>query len=205
MRTLVLSLLLCAGIECLADSCLVAAEQVAEQVPVVHVSSWSLAVPWKAMPIHPLPQIANLDKAYADVGISAEATLAVATAFDDHAWLSYAVPNNWESYGAGWEIDGEAVFRVNVEMPATTVGKDLEISLGAIDDFDDTFFNGELIGRIDKNVLGYWTVERVYHVPGRLVVAGTNVIAVRIFDHFGGGGFVGPKNKMLLRVVDAAK
>lgn len=205
MRTLVLSLLLCVGIECLVDSCLIGAETTASDQASDQTSSWSLAVPWKAKPIHPLPQVANMDKAYADAGISTEAKLAVATAFDDHEWLSYPVPNAWESYGAGWDIDGEAVFRLTVEVPATVVGKDLEISLGSIDDFDDTFFNGHLIGRIDKNVLGYWTVERVYHVPGRLVVAGVNVIAVRIFDHFGGGGFIGPKNKMLLRVAEMAK
>lgn len=164
------------------------------------VTSWSLAVPWKAKPIHPLTPATNIEAAYVDAGISAEAQAAVATAFDDSAWTAYRVPGPWEDYGPEWQIDGEAVFRVVVDLPAEIAGKNLELSLGAIDDFDDTFVNGVAVGHIDKSVLGFWTVQRVYQVPGSLVVAGRNVIAVRIFDHFGGGGFTGRKDMLMLRI-----
>jgi hypothetical protein len=171
-------------------------------------TSWSLAVPWKALATTPLPPSATaplppskeLSKAYSDPGISAAASAAVATAFDDHAWISHQVPGMWENYSVGWELDGEAVFRLSIELPASAAGKDLIMGLGVIDDFDETFFNGKSVGRVDKNVLGYWTVERVYRIPGQLVVAGPNVIAVRIFDRIGGGGFIGPRTKMNLRL-----
>jgi len=168
-------------------------------------TSWPLSVPWKGFATHPQPATTVLDKAYADGGISAEAKLAVAVAFDDAAWVAHPVPGHWEGYGPDWQIDGEAVFRLNLDLPASAAGKDLELCLGAIDDFDATFFNGEAVGKVDKNVLGFWTIERVYRVPGKLVVAGKNVLAVRVFDHFGGGGFTGPKEKMVLRLVEEPK
>lgn len=169
------------------------------------VTSWPLAITWKAHPIHPLKPAASLEQGYPDTGISPEAKAAVATGFDDSAWSSHQLPGNWEGYGPEWNIDGEVVYRLSVDLPAAVAGKDLELSLGAIDDFDDTYVNGEFVGRVDKNVIGFWTIQRVYRVPGKLVVAGRNVIAVRIFDHFGGGGFSGPKEKLLLRVAEPVK
>lgn len=174
---------------------------VAEDQP----ASWSLAVAWKAKAIHPKAAAADLDKAHADAGISTEAKAMVATTFDDGDWPTHQVPAQWENYGPDWIIDGEVVFRLTIDLPADVAGKDLEVSLGAIDDFDDTFFNGEPVGKVDKNVVGHWTVERIYRIPGRCVVAGKNVLAIRIFDHFGGGGFTGPKDKMVLRLADVPK
>src|SRR5262249_12307735 len=42
----------------------------------------------------------------------------------------------------------------------------------------------------------FWTAPRKYIVPGRLVRLGRNVIAVRVFDHFGDGGMTGPAADM---------
>ena len=162
-------------------------------------TSWSLAVIWKAKAIHPQPSVNDLDKAYNDSGISPEAKAATATVFDDGDWSTHQTPGQWESYGPDWKIDGEVVYRVAIDLPQSAAGKELELCLGAIDDFDNTYLNGELVGKVDKNVLGFWTIERCYRIPGKLVLAGKNVIAVRIFDHFGGGGFTGPKEKMVIR------
>jgi hypothetical protein len=85
--------------------------------------------------------------------------------------------------------DGEAVVRREISVPANWAGKDLKLQLGAIDDFDVTFWNGERVGGIGSENTAAWNTERSYTVPGRLVKAGRNVIAVRIWDHFGGGGF----------------
>jgi len=158
-----------------------------------------LAGTWKAKLIHPLPSAPSLDKAHLDQGVSPEALAAIATGFDDASWQGFPVPANWESYGGDWaSADGEAVFRLAVDIPARFIGKDLELRLGAIDDFDDTFVNGQAVGRTDKNVLGYWACQRVYRISASLVHEGRNVIAVRIFDHFGGGGFTGPREQLLL-------
>ncbi len=86
---------------------------------------------------------------------------------------------------------GEAVFRKTIEVPAAWGGKDLVMTLGAIDDYDTTFWNGEAIGTTQG-----WNTRREYIVPGRLVKAGKAVIAIRCFNNFGGGGLGGPVDAM---------
>jgi hypothetical protein len=111
---------------------------------------------------------------------------------DDVSWEELEVPRHWKDYPGDWpNADGEAVFRRVVTMPQEWMGKDLTLSLGAIDDFDDTFFNGVLVGRTDKTVPTFYSAPRIYTIPAKLVKPGANVLAVRMFDHFGEGGFVG--------------
>jgi sialate O-acetylesterase len=160
----------------------------------------ALAGAWKASLGGGLPAAGSIDKTHLDPGMSDAAKAAVTLAFDDAKWAQVEVPSNWETYGGEWvNADGEAVFRRWVELPAGSAGKDFELCLGAIDDFDVTFVNGEQVGQVDKTVLGFWAFQRCYRIPGRLSKDGRNVIAVRVFDHFGGGGFTGPKDKLVLR------
>src|SRR5262249_30609233 len=42
--------------------------------------------------------------------------------------------------------DGEAVFRKEVVVPDTAAGKDMDLSLGGLDDCDNTYFNGVEVG-----------------------------------------------------------
>jgi hypothetical protein len=97
--------------------------------------------------------------------------------------------------------DGEAVVRREINVPAGWAGKDLNLKLGAIDDFDVTFWNGERVGGIGSENATAWDTARNYIVPGRLVKAGRNVIAVRIWDHLGGGGFNALPAEMILSPV----
>ncbi len=161
----------------------------------------SLAVAWKAKLIHALPAAASMEVAHPDNGLSPEATAAVALGVADDTWDAHELPGPFEGYGGEWATtDGEAVFRVTIDLPAALVDHDLELCLGAIDDFDTTFVNGEAVGHTDKAVLGYWAVQRVYRVPASLAKAGKMLIAVRVFDQFAGGGFTGPKEQMVLRL-----
>lgn len=109
---------------------------------------------------------------------------------DDHSWRTMSLPNSWQSQGS--LFNGAAWFRRTLELPAATAGHDLTLNLGAVDDFDTTYFNGEQVGAIGPETAGSYQVQRHYIVPGRLVHAGVNVIAVRVFDNFGDGGLTGP-------------
>jgi sialate O-acetylesterase len=114
----------------------------------------------------------------------------------DDGWKTMRLPQLWES--AGLSIDGVVWFRKEVDVPAAWAGKDLTLRLGSIDDHDVTYFNGEQVGAIGSETPNAYMAPRVYTVPGRLVRAGRNVVAVRAFDHYGGGGFGGAPNDMSL-------
>ena len=79
---------------------------------------------------------------------------------------------------AGLKMDGSIWFRKEVEIPAAWVGKPLELSLGAIDDYDTTYFNGTKVGGIGSETPNSYMVQRRYTVPAELVKAGRNVVAV---------------------------
>ena len=115
---------------------------------------------------------------------------------DSAGWAQMDLPRQWEK--AGLAIDGAVWFRRAVDIPVAWAGKDLLLSLGALDDFDTTYFAGEEVGRTGKETPGYYSVPRRYTVPGRLVKPGRTVIAVRVFDHYGGGGFSGSAPEMTL-------
>ncbi len=115
-----------------------------------------------------------------------------ATALDDHAWKTMALPSGWENAGLP-DLDGVVWFRRHVEIPAAWAGRDLALGLGRIDDADLTYFDGVLVGKDSV-----YDRPRNYTVPGRLVTPGPHVIAVRVYDWIGGGGLWGDPPMMKL-------
>jgi beta-galactosidase len=119
----------------------------AEEKPVIV----AVAGEWRAKQIQRLPASLSPDKGHADPGMSAEARRAVAANFNDAAWQKVQVPRDMDTYGDTWkDADGEAVLRRVIEVPAALVGQDLKLSLAAVDDHDDTYFNGVRIGGVGK-------------------------------------------------------
>lgn len=112
---------------------------------------------------------------------------------NDADWKDMALPGLWEGNGLG-EFDGIVWFRKTIEIPDNWAGKKLELSLGAVDDEEVTYFNGVKIG----STSGY-NVNRVYTIPANLVKKGKAVITVRVLDTGGGGGFGGSAPEMYLR------
>ncbi|HLJ56925.1 MAG TPA: hypothetical protein VKT77_17935, partial [Chthonomonadaceae bacterium] len=143
---------------------------------------------WQMRVTHALPPAADDAAAYTDAGITAEARALVRESVSGGAWTAVTLPAMVPFFR---DHDGEAVFRRKVEVPRSESGKDMVLSLGALDDFDDTFFNGVQVGHTDSKTQNWWQQRRVYTVPGRLVKPGRNVIAVRLFDRFNDGGFAG--------------
>ncbi len=106
----------------------------------------------------------------------------------------------------GFDVrDGEAVARRILDLPENYAGDDLILDLGKVDDFDVTFWNGERIGSTGAETPTPWVVDRRYVVPGRLVKAGRNVLAVRIWDGYGGGGFFSPAADLRLSPVSGVQ
>ncbi|HLK93355.1 MAG TPA: sialate O-acetylesterase [Polyangia bacterium] len=115
-------------------------------------------------------------------------------------WAGMQIPQVWEN--AGLNIDGAVWFRREVTIPAPWAGRDLSLSLGAIDDFDVTYWNGERVGATGAETPQYYAAARHYVVPARLVKAGRNIVAVRVFDHYGSGGFAGSAAQLSVGPVD---
>jgi sialate O-acetylesterase len=117
-------------------------------------------------------------------------------------WQQVALPAMWEDGIKPTErINGGVWVRRTVDIPAAWVGHDLELGLGAIDDFDITWFDGIEVGRTGKDTANWWTTPRRYTVPAKLVKAGPAVIAVRVWDRYLGGGFGGSAAQMRLQLV----
>ncbi len=113
-------------------------------------------------------------------------------------WTLLRVPGQWERQAGGKfaQLDGFAWYRCFVRVPQSWAGEALTLYLGRIDDCDETFFNGRRVGatgRMPPKYRTQWGRERRYTVPAELVRAGKyNLIAVRVYDGGGSGGFSGP-------------
>jgi len=120
-----------------------------------------------------------------DPGINPECLAWATPEYDASGWKDITVPGNFEAQGMN--IDGAVWFRTEVELPATWAGKDSQLYLGLITQNSVAFVNGTEIARTENNGRQY--VFRTHQVPGKLLKAGRNVIAVRIFNEIDQGGF----------------
>lgn len=113
-------------------------------------------------------------------------------AYDDSHWEWIQVPSNWENQGF-YGYDGYAWYRLKVTLPDNVRDATLYLDLGYIDDIDQTFINGIMIGQSGSYPPGYETAHRahrVYRIPHNLKTPnGVMIIAVRVFDEGGEGGF----------------
>ncbi|MFD1469600.1 sialate O-acetylesterase [Hymenobacter caeli] len=113
--------------------------------------------------------------------------------FDARAWATLAVPGAWEASPALAGYDGVVWFRKEIELTAADAARSLTLALGRIADADSTWFNGVKVGGT-----GGAGTPRAYDVPAALVHPGRNVIAVRVVDASGPGGFVGAPADLVL-------
>ncbi len=114
----------------------------------------------------------------------------------DAAWHTATVPLYWETQGLK-DYDGFGWYRFTFRPSPEFEGKTVILLLGKIDDVDETFLNGERIGRTGKmngrpedlRTSNDYKQLRAYTIPGGLLKPGEdNVIAVRVFDAWLHGG-----------------
>jgi sialate O-acetylesterase len=82
--------------------------------------------------------------------------------------------------------DGVIWFRMKIIIDDISEDYQFIVEKG-IDDSDQTYFNGELIGNTFA-----WSRKRSYSIPKELLKKGENVLAIRITDLRMGGGFNSP-------------
>ncbi len=133
-----------------------------------------------------------------DPGNKGEADGWAKPAFDADTWPTLTLPGYWEDADPPLNIDGAVWFRRTVTLPAMWEGRELQLSLGAIDDYDTTYFDGVKVGATGAEEPHSWGVARHYTVPAALATPGMHTLAVRVFDIGNTGGFAGPAKSMTL-------
>jgi sialate O-acetylesterase len=116
--------------------------------------------------------------------------------WDDSNWKSVRVPAYWETQGFK-DYDGFGWYRVRFKITSELLDQDLVLLVGRIDDFDETYLNGQRIGRTglmpvrppsSKGSTDYSKL-RAYTIPAGTLHSGEeNVLAVRVFDDYLHGG-----------------
>ena len=113
---------------------------------------------------------------------------------DMSSWRNMDLPGLWEDKGLR-NIDGEIWFRKLVSLTAEQISQKCILSLGPIDDRDETWINGRKIGQTDQ-----YNKKRVYDIPEGVLQVGLNSIAIKVLDTGGGGGLYGNPEDLYLQV-----
>lgn len=112
-------------------------------------------------------------------------------------WPNMLLPQPWER-GGPLLADGVVWFKTQFVLNASQASQDLELSLGVLDDEDQAYVNGHLVGETRNNYRAF----RNYHVPDSILLSGENTITVRIKDYGYMGGFIGQPEDLKLKQGD---
>lgn len=117
---------------------------------------------------------------------------------DDQDWEEIPVPKLWSQTGIPLleRFDGTLWYRTTVNLEAGQLGRAAALSLGPIDETDDTYLNGKRIGGVQRDR----NSERLYKVPAGLLKAGRNVIAIKVLDEQWRAGIYGDSSQIYLAI-----
>ncbi len=130
-------------------------------------------------------------------------------AFNDENWELIMAPSAWEDEGFNG-YDGFAWYRITFSGQRLSKNENYYINLGYIDDADEVYVNGRLVGfsgYMPPKFKTAYNTERKYPIPNDIIdFRGENTIAVRVFDVTLGGGIIdgnlgiykAPKSHMLV-------
>jgi sialate O-acetylesterase len=113
--------------------------------------------------------------------------------FEDNNWEKIKVPAMWEDQGFHG-YNGYAWYRKTFDIPEELVGRNFILNAGFIDDVDQTFINGKLIGMsggFPPQYVTAYDAHREYYLPKDILKEGKNTIAIRVYDAQLGGGIIG--------------
>lgn len=120
---------------------------------------------------------------------------------DVSEWPAVELPGRLETSDQV-SLDGIFWYAKSIELTNDWLGSDLQLSLGIIDDYDEVYFNGHLIGSTGLETQASWCQFRQYRVPAGIVKEGKNRITIKVLDVLSGGGLAGPKPAMNLSSTD---
>ncbi|HET6426466.1 MAG TPA: ThuA domain-containing protein, partial [Planctomycetaceae bacterium] len=118
-------------------------------------------------------------------------------------WSNIPVPGTWDSHRPELKsYDGFAWYRTTVTPPPEWKGRGLYLYVEKVDNACETFFNGVKVGISGtlppSYTSGLLSNEHRYVIPPDAVKIGEpNVVAIRVYDHDGAGGFKGRAPSLL--------
>ncbi len=119
------------------------------------------------------------------------------------AWPEVPEPmRDWKTWGVP-ELashDGMVWYRRIFSLTSQQAARAATLSLGGIDEVDETWVNGRVIG----NTFG-WGDQRVYSLPAGVLRAGENVLVVNVLSTWDAGGMTGPHETLSLSFDDGTK
>lgn len=114
--------------------------------------------------------------------------------YKDESWDNITAKDSWENQGYNG-YDGIAWYRTSFSTDIVPKDKKIYLQLGFIDDADEVYLNGKLIGYSGKfppHPKTAYKAFRKYVLPTDFLNPnGENVIAVRVYDMVYSGGFTG--------------
>lgn len=112
-------------------------------------------------------------------------------------WTPVPSIGYWEQWGVPefTDFNGSVWLRRRFTLSREEAAGDAKLSLGVVDDYDQTFVNGVGVG----SNFG-WTLARDYRVPRNVLRAGENEIIVYVGDSWGLGGLQGPADRLSLKL-----
>lgn len=104
---------------------------------------------------------------------------------DNSQWKKMVLPVNLNANGLE-KFDGTIWFRKIITLDKDDIEKQAVLNLSTIDDMDETYINGQLVGTTKS-----YDIARAYKIAEGVLKEGDNVVAVRVTDAGGNGGFFG--------------
>jgi sialate O-acetylesterase len=118
-------------------------------------------------------------------------------------WTTVPEPmRNWKTWGVPIlaNHDGMVWYRRAVRLTPLQAARAATLSLGGIDEVDETWVNGRVI----RNTFG-WGTERTYKIPAGVLRPGDNTIVVNVLSTWDAGGMTGPADKLAITFDDGSK
>jgi sialate O-acetylesterase len=116
-------------------------------------------------------------------------------------WSPVPAMSYWEQWGDPRfaSFNGMVWMRRRFTLTEAEAAQAATLSLGVIDEVDETFVNGVAVGGLYS-----WEIAREYRLPAGLLRAGENEILVNVFDGSGSGGLGGPAERLRLAFADGS-
>jgi sialate O-acetylesterase len=121
---------------------------------------------------------------------------------DTGPWTDVPGFRNWKTWGVPElaDLNGMVWYRRSFTLTAAQAAGPATLSLGGIDEVDETWVNGRVI----RNTFG-WGSRRTYRLPAGTLRAGDNVVVVNVLSTYDAGGMIGPDEAVELTCGDGTK